>query len=58
MTATAYSVPLMFACPSAAPLVVGICLVIAWSRVALGHHYISDVIIGAAIATPIAVFVL
>jgi undecaprenyl-diphosphatase len=62
MTAAAYSVPLLFACPSAAPLAVSLCLLIAWSRVALGHHYVSDVIIGtaigAAVATPIALCLL
>ncbi len=62
MTAVAYRIPLLFACPSAAPVVAGVCVLISWSRVALGHHYLTDVVIGAAIggavATPLAFLLL
>ncbi len=62
MTAVAYSIPLMFALPGAVPLTLMMCATIAWSRVALGHHYVSDVLVGgalgAAIATPVAVLML
>jgi membrane-associated phospholipid phosphatase len=62
MTATAYAVPLVFAWPEAAPLALVMCLVIGWSRVALGHHYVSDVmagtVLGAAISTPVAAILL
>lgn len=54
MTAAAYGVPLLFAWPAAAPLVIALCAVIGWSRVALGHHYVSDVVFGAFIGTMVA----
>jgi undecaprenyl-diphosphatase len=54
MTAAAYGVPLIFACPLAAPFVIALCAVIGWSRVALGHHYVSDVLIGTVIGATIA----
>lgn len=62
MTATAYAVPLAFAWPVLTPLALAICLTIGWSRVALGHHYVSDVvagsILGSAIAFPVAAILL
>jgi undecaprenyl-diphosphatase len=58
MTASAYSVALVFADPAALPLAMAIVLVIGWSRVALGHHYVSDVllgvVLGAMVAAPVA----
>lgn len=54
MTAAAYGVPLIFACPVAAPFVVGMCAIIGWSRVALGHHYVSDILIGTVLGATIA----
>lgn len=54
MTAAAYGVPLMFAWPDAWPLVIAICAVIGWSRVALGHHYVTDVVIGTVLGAAIA----
>lgn len=54
MTAAAYGVPLIFACPASAAFVVALCAVIAWSRVALGHHYVSDVLLGTILGTTIA----
>jgi undecaprenyl-diphosphatase len=60
MTATAFAIPLMFAWPAATPLALTICLVIGWSRVALGHHYVSDVLagmlLGAMIAGPVSAY--
>ena len=55
MTAAAYGVTLVFAHPSAAPLAVILCATIGWSRVALGRHYVSDVVAGTAIGVAIAV---
>ena len=59
MTAVAYSLPLAFACPEAAPAAALLCGTIGWSRVALGHHYASDVLfgalLGAAVGVPVAV---
>lgn len=54
MTAAAYGVPLVFACPRAAPFVIAMCALIGWSRVALGHHYVSDVLLGTFLGGAIA----
>lgn len=55
MTAAAFGVPMIFAAPLvAAPIVVGGCLLMSWSRVALGHHYISDIVAGLLIGGTIA----
>lgn len=54
MTAAAYGVPLIFACPGAAPFVLATCAVIGWSRVALGHHYVSDVLVGTFLGAAVA----
>jgi len=63
MTAAAFGVPIAVAAPApAALIVVAGCALVSWSRVALGHHYLSDVvagtILGAAIAAGVALFVL
>ena len=55
MTAAAYAVPLALAHPPAAPLALAICAVISWSRVALGHHYVSDVMFGTMLGGGVAV---
>ena len=61
MTAAAYAVPLLFAWAAAWPLVLALCALIGWSRVALGHHYVTDVVLGtvlgAAIAGSVSAFV-
>lgn len=62
MTAAAFGVPLIFAAPLvAAPIVIAGCVLVGWSRVALGHHYISDLVagtlLGGAIASAVAAFV-
>jgi undecaprenyl-diphosphatase len=57
MTAAAYGVPLIFACPPAAPFVIAVCGLIGWSRVALGHHYVSDVALGTLLGGAIAAMV-
>lgn len=55
MTAAAFGVPMIFAAPAiAAPIVIGGCLLVSWSRVALGHHYVSDIFAGALIGGAIA----
>ena len=60
MTAVAFSVTVMFAWPDGATLAIPLCVAMGWSRVALGHHYPTDVIaggaIGAAVAAPLAAF--
>lgn len=61
MTAAAFAVPVTFACAEAAPLALAACGVIGWSRIALGHHYLSDVlagtILGAGVATAVSLAV-
>lgn len=54
MTAAAYTVPLLFAWPAVWPFAAALLAVIGWSRVALGHHYVTDVILGAALGAAIA----
>lgn len=62
MTAAAYCVPLIVAWPATAPAAIALWAVIGWSRIAVGHHYVSDVILGsilgASIAAPVVVLVL
>lgn len=62
MTATAIAIPLAIAFPFALPAIVMLALLIAWSRVACGHHYPSDVLLGAmlgaAVAMPICGWIL
>lgn len=63
MTAAAFGVPVAVAAPALGVLIVTAgCVLMSWSRMALGHHYLSDVvagtILGATIATAVALFVL
>ena len=63
MTAAAFSVPILFAAPaSVSPIVIGGCVLVSWSRMALGHHYLTDIvagtIVGGAIASVIALVML
>ena len=55
MTAAAFGVPIIIAAPlAAAPIVIAGWLLVSWSRIALGHHYVSDIVIGTAIGAAIA----
>ncbi|HEX3578509.1 MAG TPA: phosphatase PAP2 family protein [Thermoanaerobaculia bacterium] len=55
MTAAAFGVPIIVAAPlSALPIAVGGCLLVSWSRMALGHHYLSDIIAGTIIGGGVA----
>lgn len=63
MTAAAFGTPIIVAAPPLAiPLVIAACALVSWSRVALGHHYPSDIVagtlLGAIIAGAVAMFVL
>lgn len=53
MTAAAFFTPLLFA-SVLVPLAIGCWAAIAWSRVALGHHYVSDIVLGSMLGTAIA----
>ena len=61
MTAIAFGVPLGYAFPGTLPAIGLFLLIIAWSRLALAHHYPTDLIlggvIGAAVATPITMLI-
>lgn len=61
MTVVAFSVTILFAWPAGAALGLPLCLAMGWSRIALGHHYPTDVFLGgalgAAVATPVSAFV-
>jgi undecaprenyl-diphosphatase len=62
MTAASFGVTVAAAWPAAIALALAFCLLMGWSRVAMGHHYPTDVIlggaIGLAIAAPLAALVL
>lgn len=62
MTAAAVGVPLAIAFPSTTLAIVIAWLMIAWSRISLGHHYLTDLLvgttIGAAISLPISLLIL
>lgn len=63
MTAAAFGVPIIAAAPVVSiPIVAAGCLLVSWSRVALGHHYWTDILagtmIGAVIAAAVSAFVL
>jgi undecaprenyl-diphosphatase len=55
MTAAAFGIPIIIAAPlAAAPIVVAGWLLVSWSRVALGHHYVFDIVIGTILGGVIA----
>ena len=51
MTATAVAIPLAIGLPQFLPVIIAICLVIGWARISLGHHYPSDLILGALLGS-------
>src|SRR5262249_58866819 len=54
MTAAIFAVAISITFPAASVAAIAIFLVIAWSRLSLGHHYPSDVILGAWMGTAVA----
>ena len=63
MTAAAFGTPIIVAAPPLAiPLVIATCAIVSWSRIALGHHYPSDIaagtFLGAVIAAAVALVIL
>ena len=54
MTATAVAIPLAIAMPTLLPLIMLCCLIIAWSRISLGHHYPSDLLFGALLGSVVS----
>jgi len=58
MTAAAFGVPIAVAAPHPGMLIVMLaCALVSWSRLALGHHYLSDVVAGTLLGATIAVSV-
>jgi len=63
MTAAAFGTPIILAAsPLAIPIVIAACALVSWSRIALGHHYPSDIaagtLLGAVIAAAVAIALL
>jgi len=63
MTAAAFGIPIIVAAPPLAiPIVIAGCALVGWSRVALGHHYPSDLVagtlLGGIIAATVAIVIL
>ncbi len=54
MTATALSIPVAFAVPAVAPVLIGVLLVIGWARIAAAHHYPSDLLLGSLLGSAVA----
>ncbi len=55
MTAAAVGLPILLAAPSSmSPFVIAGCAIISWSRVALGHHYFTDILAGTFVGAVIA----
>jgi undecaprenyl-diphosphatase len=55
MTAAAFGVPIAVAAPQPGMLIVIVaCALVSWSRMALGHHYLSDVVAGTLLGATIA----
>jgi undecaprenyl-diphosphatase len=54
MTVAAVAVPLLLSFPQLQPLILSLCVLIAWSRIACGHHYPSDVLLGVGLGIAVA----
>jgi len=55
MTITAVGSVFSWVFPQVLPLAIGAIFVMGWTRLVLAHHYLSDLIVGAAIGATIAV---
>lgn len=54
MTLAATLTPALMVWPSLWPAALGLWLLVAWSRIAVGHHYPSDVLAGTLLGTALA----
>lgn len=57
MTAAAVGVPLTWVFPQATAVIVAGWFMIAWSRLSLGHHYPTDLVLGAGLGSAISLAV-
>lgn len=57
MTGAAVGVSLGLTCPSASVGVIVVWLLLAWSRMALGHHYLTDIVGGGIIGGGVSLLV-
>jgi undecaprenyl-diphosphatase len=55
MTVSAVAVPLVLSFPQLLPLIFSLGALIAWSRIACGHHYPSDVLLGVVLGTAVSI---
>jgi undecaprenyl-diphosphatase len=55
MTAAAVAIPLLLAFPQLHLIIFGLGALIAWSRIACGHHYPSDVLLGIGLGVAVAI---
>jgi undecaprenyl-diphosphatase len=62
MTATVVAIPLGKVFPFLIPAIGATCLIIAWARISLGHHYPSDILLGAllgsVVSVPVCIFMM
>jgi undecaprenyl-diphosphatase len=49
MTAVAVGIPLGWTHSALLPVIVGAIFLVAWARLALGHHYVTDLVAGVAL---------
>lgn len=54
MTAAAFGFPIVVVAPASLPIVMAGFALVSWSRIALGHHYLSDIVGGAILGAGIA----
>jgi undecaprenyl-diphosphatase len=55
MTAAAVAIPLLIAFPQLHLLIFAVGALIAWSRIACGHHYPSDILLGVGLGIAVSI---
>jgi undecaprenyl-diphosphatase len=54
MTLTAALIPIIYVAPRIWPIAIGAWIVMAWARLAIGHHYASDIAAGALMGAAVS----
>ena len=54
MTVAAVAVPLLLSFPQLQAMILSLCVLIAWSRIACGHHYPSNVLLGVGLGIAVS----